>query len=49
VGATTALLVINVDVVLPLSIAAVMIAASALAAQWLSTKDADWAQPAGAS
>jgi uncharacterized membrane protein YoaK (UPF0700 family) len=44
-----ALLVINVDVVLPLSIAAVMIAASALAAQWLSTKDADWAQPAGPS
>jgi len=44
-----ALLVINVDVVLPLSIAAVMIAASALAAKWLSTKDADWAQPADAS
>ena len=44
-----ALLVINVDVVLPLSIAAVMIAASALAAQWPSTKVADWARPAGAS
>ena len=42
-----ALLVINVDLVLPLSIAAVLIAASALAAHWASTDDSDWSQPVG--
>jgi uncharacterized membrane protein YoaK (UPF0700 family) len=42
-----ALLVINVDLVLPLSIAAVVIAANALAAHWLSPNGPDWAQPAG--
>src|SRR5205085_1813412 len=38
-----ALLVINVDLVLPLSIGAVVIAANALAAHWLSTDEPDWA------
>jgi uncharacterized membrane protein YoaK (UPF0700 family) len=42
-----ALLVVNVDLVLPLSIAALLMAAGALAAHRLSTKDADWAQPPG--
>jgi hypothetical protein len=42
-----ALLVINIDLVLPLSIAAVLIAACALAAHWLSTEGSDWAEPAG--
>jgi uncharacterized membrane protein YoaK (UPF0700 family) len=40
-----AVLVINVDLVLPLSIAAVVIAANALAAHRLSTEGSDWAQP----
>jgi uncharacterized membrane protein YoaK (UPF0700 family) len=40
-----ALLVINVDLVLPLSIAAVLVAASALAAHRRSAEDADWAEP----
>lgn len=42
-----ALLVTNIDLVLPLSIAAALIAASALAAHRLSAKGSDWAQPAG--
>jgi uncharacterized membrane protein YoaK (UPF0700 family) len=43
-----AVLVINVDLVLPLSIAAVVIAANALVAHRLSTDEgSDWAQPAG--
>jgi hypothetical protein len=41
-----ALLVINVDLVLPLSIAAALIAASALAAHTLSAEGAAWARPA---
>ena len=41
-----ALLVINVDLVLPLSIAAVVIAACALAAHLLFTESSDWAEPA---
>ena len=41
------LLVINVDLVLPLAIAAGLIAASALAAHWLSADSSEWAQPAG--
>lgn len=40
-----ALLVINVDLVLPLSIAAVLVSASALAAHRLSTGHSDWAEP----
>jgi hypothetical protein len=40
-----AVLVINVDLVIPLSIAAVVIAANALAAHRLSTEGSDWAQP----
>jgi uncharacterized membrane protein YoaK (UPF0700 family) len=42
-----ALLVINVDLVLPLSIAAVLIAATALVAHWLSAPGSGWAQRAG--
>jgi uncharacterized membrane protein YoaK (UPF0700 family) len=42
-----ALLVINIDVVLPLSIAAVLIAVCALAAHLLSAESSDWAGPAG--
>ncbi|HWX98008.1 MAG TPA: YoaK family protein [Solirubrobacteraceae bacterium] len=42
-----ALLVINVDVVLPLAIAAVVIAANALAAHRLSDEDSDWTEPRG--
>jgi uncharacterized membrane protein YoaK (UPF0700 family) len=42
-----ALLVLNVDLVLPLSIAALLVAATALTAHRLSTGDAEWAQPAG--
>ncbi len=38
-----ALLVINVDLVLPIAIAAVLMAASALVANRLSTDDSDWA------
>jgi uncharacterized membrane protein YoaK (UPF0700 family) len=37
----------TVDLVLPLSIAAVVIAATALAAHELSNEGAGWAQPAG--
>jgi len=44
-----ALLVINIDLVLPLSIAAVLIAACALAAHLLSAESSDWAKPAGTS
>jgi uncharacterized membrane protein YoaK (UPF0700 family) len=40
-----ALLVINVDLVLPLSIAAVLMAASALAAHWLSARASGWERP----
>ena len=40
-----ALLVINVDVVLPLAIAALLIAATAITAHRLSKPDSDWAQP----
>ena len=43
-----ALLVTNIDLVLPLSIAAALIAASALAANSLPAESADGAQPAGA-
>jgi hypothetical protein len=42
-----ALLVTNIDLVLPLSIAVALIAASALAAHWLSAEGSDCAQPAG--
>jgi uncharacterized membrane protein YoaK (UPF0700 family) len=42
-----ALLVINIDLVLPLSIAATVIAAIALAAHWLSDEGSDWGEPAG--
>jgi uncharacterized membrane protein YoaK (UPF0700 family) len=42
-----ALLVINVDLVLPLSIAAVLIAATSLMAHRLSTEGSGWDQPAG--
>jgi uncharacterized membrane protein YoaK (UPF0700 family) len=42
-----ALLALNIDLVLPLSIAAVVIGASALTAHLLSTEDSDWAHPAG--
>ena len=40
-----ALLVINVDVVLPLAIAALLIATTAIAAHVLSNPDSDWARP----
>jgi hypothetical protein len=40
-----ALLVINIDLVLPPSIA--VIAASGLAAHWLSNEGSDWANPGG--
>jgi hypothetical protein len=42
-----ALLLVSIDLVLPLSVAAVVIAAAALAAHWLSTKGSDWDQLAG--
>ena len=42
-----ALLVTNIDLVLPLSIAAALIAASALAAHWLPAESSNGAQPAG--
>jgi uncharacterized membrane protein YoaK (UPF0700 family) len=42
-----ALLVLNVDLVLPLSIAALLMSAGALAAHRLSAKDSDWARPRG--
>ena len=42
-----ALLVTNVNLVLPLSIAAALIAASALAAHRLSAEGSDWAKPTG--
>jgi uncharacterized membrane protein YoaK (UPF0700 family) len=44
-----ALLVINVDLVLPLSISAAVIGGNALAAHRLSAEDSDWARPAGAT
>lgn len=45
-----ALLVINVDLVLPLGLAAVLMAASALAAHRLSSGDpSDWARPPGSN
>jgi uncharacterized membrane protein YoaK (UPF0700 family) len=42
-----AVLVLNVDLVLPLAIAAVLMATSALAAHRLSTKDSGWARRPG--
>jgi uncharacterized membrane protein YoaK (UPF0700 family) len=44
-----AALVTNIDLVLPLSIATALIAASALAAHRLSAEGGDWVQPAGGS
>jgi uncharacterized membrane protein YoaK (UPF0700 family) len=44
-----ALLTINVDLVLPLSIAAIVVTGNALAAHWLSRDGTDWAKPAGAT
>ena len=44
-----ALLVINVDLVLPLALAALAIATSALAAHRLSRGDSPWVRPAGGS
>ena len=43
------LLVTNMNLVLPLAIAAAMIAASAIAAHRLSTERSKWAQPAGSA
>ena len=43
-----ALLVINVDIVLPLSLAAVLIASAAITAHRLSKPDSDWARPPSA-
>ena len=40
-----AVLVINVDIVLPLAIAALLIATTAITAHVLSNPDADWARP----
>jgi hypothetical protein len=46
IGALTgALLVINVDLILPLAIAALLIATTSIAAHTLSQQDSPWARP----